>query len=1059
MKKRLHAKGIKLLLLLFGLFLTFSASAQTSISGKISGEGDKLPIIGASIKIKGTNIGAISDVDGKFSLTTSPNDVLIVSYTGYQTKEVTVGSKTFVTITLAVSNNTLNEVVVVGYGTQLKKDITGSVSTVNVSAAIKLPVSSSEQLLQGQASGVNILTSGVPGGNNFISIRGISSFANSSPLFVIDGVQSGSMSDVNPNDIESISVLKDAGAAAIYGVSGGNGVIVITTKKGKKGPSTLNYDAFYGETQPLQGNVFHLASVQQIAQFISTLNPGNKFFAGGKIPDYGYHSAGGSGFAYAGDPAVNPLKYNFDPTDGTGPANDYLIAAYNKQGQGTDWYHAAFKNAPTQSHSLSASGANDKNSYFVSFQYLDQEGTLINTYKKRYSGRANNTLNINDHIRIGETFNAFFTQTPGAFLNQDIGSPISYIAGASPIIPVYDIMGNYAGGWDGDGTIGAKNPVALQRYTTDNYDKSWNMQGTGFAEVDFLKHFTARTSLSFTTVNDYNKTISHNLFFDIIGHSLPSGDSENSSYFSTRQWTNTLNYNQTFGKHNIKVLGGFEQTQFTGSGQGGGANGFITLDPTYVTLSNGNSNFSNYSFIAQKYVKNSAFARLDYSYADKYLLGATVRRDGYSGFIGTQTYGTFPSVSLGWRISEESFMKGISWLNDLKIRGSAGNSGTFGGVPPNNAYSAYTNGLATGAYSFDGVSLTNGFYQAKLGNPRTHWETDKIANIGFDATLFGAVDLTVEYYKKSISGLLFPDQILATYGGAAPPYINVGNMENKGVDASLNYHGKAGSDFKYNVGVNFTSYKNTVVSVPGGSFGSSNSTLGYYSLNTPGQPVGEFYGYKVIGYFKDAADVTNSAKQQDAAAGRFKYQDVDGDGKITPNDRTYLGNPNPKFTYGFNLGASYKNFDFSMFLYGSQGNKVIYNPAGLTIDQVTNSWTPQNPNPKYPIAEAASTFSGLGTVINSWDIQDGSFLKARYITLGYSFSPAMLGKIGLTRLHIYGQVVNAFTITKYTGLDPELTPSAANNDPTRQSSGFGVDYGNYPNTERKFILGINMTIK
>jgi TonB-linked SusC/RagA family outer membrane protein len=1060
MKLILPSKGIKLLLLLFGLFSFSFVAAQNKISGKVFGEEDKKSIPGASIRIKGTNLGTITDIDGNFTLTAHTNDVLVISFTGYGTKEILVGTQANITVTLSVLNNALNEVVVTGYTSQLRKDITGSVATVNVSAARQLPVSNSEQLLQGQASGVNVLTSGVPGGSNFVSIRGISNFGNSSPLYVIDGVQSGSMSDINPNDIESISILKDAGSAAIYGVSGGNGVIVITTKKGKSGTSTLNYDAFYGVTQPLQGNVFHLADVQQIAQRTFAINPQSQFYANGQIPDFGYQGPGGvKGFANAGNPAVDPQKYVYDPTDGTGPSHDYLIQAFNKQGRGTDWFHEAFKSAPTQSHSISASGANDKNAYLLSFQYLDQEGTLLNTYKKRYSGRANNTFNINNSIRIGETFNAFYTQTPGGFLNQNEGSPIAYIAGASPIIPVYDIRGNYAGGWAGPGDIGSKNPVAIQRYTANNYDKTWNLQATGFAEVDFLKHFTVRTSLSFTTVNDYNKTIGHNLYFDIIGHNLPTSDVENSSYSVTRQWTNTLVYSQIFGKHSVKLLGGVEQIQSKGSGQGGGANGFFSLDPNYVTLSNGNNNFTNYSFIAQPYRLLSTFARFDYAYADKYLLGATIRRDGYSGFVGKQTYGNFPSISLGWRLSQEDFMKSVTWLNDLKLRASIGTTGTNSNAPGNNAYAAYSSGFTTGAYSFDGTTLTNGFYQSKLGNANTHWESDKIANIGFDASLFNnTLDLTVEYYKKSISGLLFQEPLLATYGAAASPFINIGDIENKGIDASLNYHGTAGSNFKYNVGLNFTSYKNTVVSVPGGYFDASYSSIGSFSRNQAGHPVGAFYGYNVIGYFKDAADVTNSAKQQDAAPGRFKYQDVNGDGKITPDDRTFYGDPNPKFTYGFNLGASYKNFDFSMFLYGSQGNKVMSYRPGLTIGQVNNSWTPQNLSPQYPIAEASSTFSTFD-VINSWAMEDGSFLKCRYVNLGYSFNSSLLQKIGVKKIHLYGQVVNLFTITKYSGLDPELTPSSSNLDPTKQSSGFGVDYGNYPNTERKFILGINMTIK
>lgn len=403
-------------------------------------------------------------------------------------------------------------------------------------------------------------------------------------------------------------------------------------------------------------------------------------------------------------------------------------------------------------------------------------------------------------------------------------------------------------------------------------------------------------------------------------------------------------------------------------------------------------------------------------------------------------------------------MKNINWINDLKVRGSIGTVGSKANVPGSNAYSTYSSGPATGAYSFNGTTLVNGFYQVQLGNTKTHWESDKIANIGLDATLFNnALDFTVEYYKKSISGLLFQQPLLATYGAAASPYINIGNIENKGLDAVVNYHFKSGKDFKFNIGINFTTYKNTVMSVPGDYFDASYSSKGYYSRNQVGHPVGSFFGYEVIGYFKDADDVTRSPKQQDAAPGVFKYKDANKDGKISPEDRTFFGNPNPNFTAGLNLGASFKNFDFSMFMYGSQGNKIMAYRPGLTLDQVNNSWTPDNLNPKYPIASAASNFSTY-SVINSWSMEDGSFLKCRYINLGYSFLPAIIKRAGLSKLHIYVQVVNAFTLTKYSGLDPELTPSASNLGPNQQSAGFGVDYGNYPNNERKIIFGLNVTL-
>ncbi len=1071
MLHNLLVKRMKLFLVFLGLISSSIVSAQTKITGKVIGSDDKQPVIGATVKIKGTNTGAGTDFNGNFSLNAKPSDVLVISFIGYQTVEVSVGNSTIFNVTLKPAENSLNEVVVTGYTTQVKKEITSSVAIVDMKAAKNLITTSSEQLLQGQAAGVNVVTSGAPGGGNFISVRGISSFGSVAPLYVIDGVQTNSMSDINPNDIESLVVLKDAGSAAIYGVSGGNGVVVVTTKRGK-GKSTISYDANYTNAQPLGGNPFNILSGEDQAKLTFQVDPANTFYKNGKVPDFGFQGGGAKGFGKAGDPAVDPAKYLLDPADVTGPPNDYLIQAFSKTG--TDWFHEVFKPAYSQSHSLSASGANDKNSYFLSLQYLDQKGTLINTYKKRYSTRVNTIFNVKDNIRIGENIEGYFVSTPG-FNNQNEGNAISMIYRIQPTIPVYDIKGNYGGTWDGTTELGnATNPVANQQRSANNGFRQWNMIGSVFGEVDLFKHLTARTSLNVTTFNFETNTISVNTYNDGEGHANASGASEASGYTSNLQWTSTLVYSQIFGKHSIKLLGGFEQSDFHGRLAQSSSNNLFSTDPAFASVSNGSSNIAGGGFQFQPSATRSLFAKLDYTYADKYILGATIRRDGFSGFVGDQRYGNFPALSVGWRVSQESFMKDVKWINDLKLRASIGTSGSKANVPNNNAYSLFGTAQPGGvafnqsSYALNGTTLSNGFFETSIGNPATHWESDKITNAGFDATLFNnSLDLSFEMYKKSISGLLFRAPLPATAGAASSPYINIGNIQNVGFDISATYHGKVGSDFKYNAGVNFTHYKNLVVSVPGGHFDVANSRIGTIVRNQEGQEDGAFYGYKIIGYFKDASDKANSPTQTDAAPGRFKYADVDGNGKITPEDRTFLGSPNPDFTYGINLSASYKNWDISSFFYGSQGNKVANyvkywtNFYGSFVgakshDLLYNSWTPTNLTPAAPIAETLGNFS-TSSVFNSYYIEDGSFLKCRFVVLGYTFAPALLKQVGVDRLRLYVQGTNLFTHTKYTGLDPELTPSQSNLPGDKGSSSFGIDYGNYPNNERQYTFGVNLT--
>lgn len=1086
-------------------------TAQTRISGKVIGNDDRKPVIGATIKIKGTNVGVVTDVNGDFVISANTNDVLVISYIGYQAKSVTVTGPSLGTIGLDVTNSTLNEVVVTGYQTQQKKDITGSVATVNITDAKKIPVSSSESLLQGQAAGVSVINQGLPGAPSTVNIRGISNFGNSQPLYVVDGVQTDNMSQVNPTDIESISVLKDAGSAAIYGVSGGNGVIVITTKKGKAGKTSLSYDAYYGDQVPLQGNVWNLMSPTQQMNLskqagdtgAQTLyDPGTT--GDWKLYTYGYHGSvapAGAGAAFgAAGVTDDPNVVNYYKFDATNPNNDFLVQKFNQAG--TDWFHTIFKHAPEQSHTITASGGNDKNLYLYSLQYFNQQGTLLNTYEKRYQARVNNTYSLlNNKLRFGESGYVFYRANNGGYSGnqQQEGGSISETYREMPIIPVYDVKGHFGGGYagpSGEPLSNASNPFAVQSRKVNDKDQQYNIQGTLFAEADLMKYFTIRTAFGGNAGSDFNHYVNDNPYEDYESHTNPNSYTETSNYSYSYNWTNTINYKEIFGKHSVTAFVGYEIKETGGQQLGVSATTFVTLDPSFLTVAGTtvptSINLSNNTYLYQPTGTESIFGRVDYAYADKYLLGATIRRDGFSSFFPGRQWGTFPSVSLGWRISQEDFLKSVSWLNDLKLRGSYGSTGSNANIRGINSIDTYNYGPGNTAYGIDGglSGTTTGFAQTTIGNPKTSWETDKILNVGFDVSLFNHLDLTVEYYKKTISGLLFQLALPSTVGGASAPTVNVGDVQNKGLDVAATYHAAIGQDFRFSIGANITTFKNKITKLNNNQqyfdiF--QGSRIGSFVREAVGQPIGEFYGYQVQGiYQSDAAahyDRANKANTAGAAysgaeSGSYIYKDVNNDGKIDDNDRTFIGNPNPDFNYGVNLNASYKGFDFSMVLYGEYGNKNFnyvkywtdtYHsfPGGKDLDLLTKSaiLDPTTFNVTNPGATQTAVSFGntLGSTIpSSFYVEPGSFLKCRVAQLGYSFEPGLLKSVGVTKLHVYAQVTNLFTITKYSGLDPELVPSVSNLPQSGstlplQSASSGVDWGAYPANQKTYMVGINMT--
>ena len=1072
----------------FLAFFTFVFSslviAQTRVSGKVTGPDGK-PVFGATVGVKGTNVATTTTTDGSYAITLPHNsNVLVFSYIGFEVSEVNVRGNNNIDVAMKLQTTSLNEVVVTGYTAQRKKDITGSVSVVNVAQMKQSPVGTGEEALQGRAAGVTIITSGQPGAQSDIRIRGITAFGNNSPLIIVDGVRS-SLHDINTNDIESMQVLKDA-SAAIYGVAGSNGVIIITTKKGRTGRPKVSYDGYYGITT--HGNGYEMANTQEEANAIwlqfanSATAPKHPQFGQGAnpvIPDYIQT------FPYV-DPTSTttpPAKINSGYTLCNCPAdqaivdpslydiNSAQITKANKQG--TNWYNEITRNAPIQSHNLSVSAGSDKSSYFFSMGYLNQQGIAKFQYLKRYSVRANTQFSIKDHIRVGENFYAFYRENP-IYGQQSEGSPFTTAIRESAIIPVYDIAGNFAG-TKSQGLGNSGNPFAQVARTASNKSRAWDITGSVFGEVDFLKHFNFRTTFGGLMDNNYGYAFNYVAYENAEGNTGSNSFGENSGYNTNWTWNNLLTYSNAFKEHNIRVLVGTEAVNNYGRYMSANRSSYFSENPDYWVLGAGTGAQSNDGGAYQSTLA-SYLGKIEYSYAGKYLLNASLRRDGASVFAEDVRWGTFPGVSAAWVISQENFFKTITFVNNLKLRYSWAKLGSTSNVDAKNPLDLYATRLGRSAYDIGGTNTgpIAGFFRSNIGNPATTWEQDIITNAGFDAVILNnKFDISFDWYKKKVSGLLFTAQgpqydILYGGGDAALPKVNIGDMQNTGIDASATYHGSAGKDFKFDVGVTFTSYKNKIVDIPG---------LNYYDepairnnilqREQEGQPFGSFFGYEVIGLFQSADDVAKSPTQVDAQPGVFKYKDVNGDGKIDADDRTFIGNPNPKFEYGLNISFSYKNFDFSSFFFGSAGNDIFNNilyftdfpdffKGAIRKEAAVNSWTPSNTNTSIPKLRTTGGFStDLSTYANSYFISKGSYFRAKQMQIGYTLPANLLGKYGIERLRVYFQAANLFTITNYNGLDPELQSQPNSSGQIINTFEFGIDQGSYPHTP-SFIFGINL---
>ncbi len=1049
--------------------IVFNAAAQKQITGHV--KENNLPVIGATVEVKGTNVATTTGLNGDFQINLpAGKSILTVSYVGMETQTINVGDKNQIDVALIPANTSLNEVIVTGYSSQARKDISGSVSVVDVADLKSIPSANASSLLQGRVSGVTVIQDNRPGTESSVKIRGFSSFGNNAPLYIIDGVPVGGIAGLNPNDIESMQVLKDAAAASIYGARASNGVIIVTTKKGKSGVAKVTYNMYYGQQSPGKGfdllNSQGMADVTWLAlrnsgQLGPNGNPAHPQYGTGttpRLPDYIL-----PGGRMEGDPAVNPALYNLN-LDNIG--GSYLIARANKLG--TNWYDEITDNAPIKNHNITLSGGSDKGRYLMSFDYFDQTSMIVHSFFKRYTLRVNTEFNVKKNIRIGQNLQIRVNEdnTVGNNGNNGEGTELGMAYRNQPIIPVYDIMGNFAGS-RAPGLGNAVNPLAQRLRRKDNLNQTVNNFGNVYAEIDFLKHFTARTSFG-GQLNYNNNYAFNNKTYENSENVTGNNFTENFSRFREWTWTNLVTYKNTFAQvHDINVLLGTEAVEGWGRSISATRVNYFVEDLSFRALSSGAAAgqlASGSPFTPT--ALNSYFGKVDYSYDNRFLVSATMRRDGSSRFGPQNRWGMFPAISVGWRMTEESFMDNISWINDLKIRGSYGKMGNER-ILPGNAFDLYLGAPGSSNYDINGTSnsTAQGFQQSFVGNPAGRWETNITQNYGFDAVLFGGkTEIVFDYYRKETKDLLFRLPNVATAGAGAasnPAFTNVASMQNKGIDLLITQRGNVGSGkngVKFDASLAFTSYNNKITGMAEGLdfYDTRGSRIGNWIRNQVGNEMSSFFGYQVLGLFSDAADVAASPAQDAKAPGRFKYQDINNDGIITPADRIILGSPNPDFTYGINLNASYKNFDISSFFYGSQGNEVMnyvkwwtdFYPSfqgAKSTALLNDSWTSSKKDATVPIAENASNFSNNG-IVNSYYLEDASYFRLRNLSIGYTLPSSFLNKVKIDRMRIYIQGTNLFTITKYTGLDPEIIGA---------DDSYGVDEG-LLRAVRQIIFGVNV---
>ena len=1022
-----------------------ASQENLTVSGVVTSAADQLPLIGVSVQVKGTSNGSITDLDGNYSVSVASGQTLVFSYIGFKTQEIQITNQKTLNVVMEEDSETLDEVVVVGYGVQKKKLVTGATVQVKGETLAKMNTNSPLQAMQGQTPGVNISsTSGQPGEGMKVSIRGLGTVGNASPLYLIDGV-GGDISTLNPADIESIDVLKDAASAAIYGAQAANGVVLITTKSGKAGKAQISFDAYYGwQTQARKADMLNAQEYMMIMDE-QAVNSGN-------------------------------APYDWSSYESIYDANGDVYD--------TDWVNSMFQNnAQTQSYTLGITGGSETSTYAMSLGYMSQEGIVggkdVSNYE-RYNFRINSEHKLfkdSDLLKVGEQVSFVYKMNNGISVGNQYNNTLRGAFGTSPLAPIYSDNNMYDSPYNdttnSDWYNGDGNPYGSMMTNSNNENKDVTFSGNVYAELQPVKNLKFRTVFGAVYSTNEYRSFSPLYQFSIYSfNNTRTSAAQNMSHGLTMTWTNTATYDWTVGEHAFNALLGMEISRYNGTylraTNGILRDGFDDWDHAYVD--NGTATSTDNGLGAAGHPNDetrtvSYFARFGWNWKETYMINATVRTDGSSRFARGNRYGVFPSVSAGWTISNEAFMEDThDWLDFLKLRVSWGQVGNQNidnyqyTAPITSSNTYYLFGNQVGA---DAQSGYWGAYPSRLANEDVTWETSEQTNIGIDARfLRSRLSLTADFYIKTTKDWLVEAPILATAGTGAP-YINGGDVKNAGIELALTWNDQIGSDFQYNVGVNGAYNKNKVGNIPTED-GIIHGDVNMLYDNTPefyrasnGHPIGYFWGFETAGIFQNQQQIDdwlaagNGVLQSDPQPGDVIYVDQDHNGTIDDNDKVDLGNGTPDFTYGFNLGFSYKNFDFALNAYGAAGNQIVQsyrnhaNSKANYTSAILGRWTGEGTSNRIPRV----TDTNINWQFSDLYIQDGDYLRISNITVGYDFAK-LINLKAISQARLYFQVQNAFTFTKYNGMDPEIGYGTSD-------WVSGVDLGYYPRP-RTFLVGVNL---
>ena len=1033
---------IKNYLVMLFLFVVSSALAQTrEVTGTVVDD-TGMPLPGANVIIKGTTTGTQTDFDGKFAIEAQPEDILVFSYVGYETIETLVGDKQDLMITLAPGAASLDEVVVVGYGTQKKSVTTGAISSVKAEELEAVPNGRIEQALQGRVSGVTIAqNSGQPGSSATVRVRGITTFntyGGNSPLWVVDGVivDSGGIGYLNQQDIESIEVLKDAASLAIYGARAASGVILVTTKKGQKGLLSVNYTGYYGISSPEK-----TVDLLNATQYAALMN--EKSVAGG-------------------GPVVYPDLTVF--------------------GTGTDWQKAIFNDrAERESHEFSLSGGNDVSTYYASFGLLDQEGIVtseISGYNKK-SLRLNSTHELSDMFKVGQTFGYTHQKVTGlGNTNSEYGGPLSSALNLDPITPVVvtdptvanspiytnnpvfrDANGNPYGI---SGPVGQEmtNPVAYVQTRLGNYDWSDDFVGNAYLEFTPIEQITFRSSVGGKIAYWGGDFYTPEYFLSSTVNTSVNSLSRNRNKGFAWNIENTISYGDVYGKHDFTLLLG--QGTYVDAITSGTYTSYQGLPVTSYRDASFNYPIPQDRIAASAYTGTehrviSLFSRLNYNYDERYLFTGIIRRDGSTNFGSNNKFGVFPSFSAGWNMSNEEFWNPDSFVNTLKLRAGYGVTGNDAIKPF--GYLALIGGGRNYTFGRDGSALVIGYSPDAPPNPDLKWEETSQLNIGADARFFDYLTATLEYYKKVTTGILQEVELPGYVGSTGLPVGNVADMENRGVEFELGFNKNFG-DLYFSANGNLTYLENEVTYLGQNKDFITTGLATYQSMGPitrteVGQPYNSFYGFKTAGIFQNVEEVNSYSGpegnpiQPNAVPGDFRWVDTNNDGTITDDDKQFLGNPLPEFTFGLTLNMNYKNFDFMVFTQGAVGNQIFQGLRRLDIQNANYStkalgrWRGEGTSNDYPRLTDNDTNENFSRMSDFY-LEDGDYLRIKLAQIGYTIPNDLISGVGVKKMRFYVTGENLLTLTDYTGFDPEIGGDV-----------LGIDRGYYPQA-RSFLVGANI---